>query len=390
MEKYIEYVNEFQEWNEYWIYFIENQLKKYLENNEENQTDIEHILDFLYHQKKKYKTIWYKTILEKAEAWNKKLIEQASSKDDEIEWVDYKTIKDFWDWFKIVQLISKSAYNREWKLMIHCVASYYGRNVEIYSLRDKKNLPHCTLEKDNQIKGEWNWSVHPKYIKYIVEFLEDIWMNVRQSEMKNLWYTRLKRNKYLKDEVELFRDMYYYWEITRDLFKDEYKIYIWDYKWNLDNLEYDYYTWNFYCYNNKLTSLEWMKEVLWNFDCSTNTLTSLKWMKEVWWDFYCYNNKLTSLEWVKEVWWDFDYSNNNLTSLKWMKEVWWDFNCRDNKLTSLKWMKEVWWDFYCYNNKLTSLKWMKEVWWDFYCYNNKLTSFKWMKKVWWRIYTDLS
>ena len=38
--------------------------------------------------------------------------------------------------------------------MSHCVASYYGRDVEIYSLRDKKNLPHCTLEKDNQIKGE--------------------------------------------------------------------------------------------------------------------------------------------------------------------------------------------------------------------------------------------
>jgi hypothetical protein len=38
--------------------------------------------------------------------------------------------------------------------MSHCVASYYGRDVEIYSLRDNKNLPHCTVEENKQVKGK--------------------------------------------------------------------------------------------------------------------------------------------------------------------------------------------------------------------------------------------
>ena len=65
MNKYIQYVNEIQGGNEYWIYFIENQLKKYLKDNKEDQTEIEHILDFVYSNKKIYKSIWYKTILKK-------------------------------------------------------------------------------------------------------------------------------------------------------------------------------------------------------------------------------------------------------------------------------------------------------------------------------------
>ena len=94
MEKYINYVNEFQEWNEYWLFFIENNLKS--EHNL-TQDNIEHILDFVWRNKKKYKKIGLKTILEKAESWNKKLIENASSKDNEVEWEDYEVIKDFWD-----------------------------------------------------------------------------------------------------------------------------------------------------------------------------------------------------------------------------------------------------------------------------------------------------
>lgn len=38
--------------------------------------------------------------------------------------------------------------------MSHCVASYYGRNAKIYSLRDSKNKPHCTIEDGQQVKGK--------------------------------------------------------------------------------------------------------------------------------------------------------------------------------------------------------------------------------------------
>jgi hypothetical protein len=55
---------------------------------------------------------------------------------------------------------------------------------------------------------------------------------------------------------------------------------------------------SFYCYSNKLTSLEnCPKTVGGNFNCSINELTSLKGAPtSIGISFYCSNNKLTSLE----------------------------------------------------------------------------------------------
>ena len=59
MEKFKKYINEFQEWNEYGIYFIENNLQK---ENTLPQDQTEQILDFVWRNKKKYKSLWLKTI----------------------------------------------------------------------------------------------------------------------------------------------------------------------------------------------------------------------------------------------------------------------------------------------------------------------------------------
>ena len=161
MQKYINYINEFQEGNVIWLKFIKNQLKKHLDSHNEDQTEIEHILDYLYSNPTvDISKIWYKTIAEKANKWNKKLQENVDMS-DEVVGVDYNIVLDFWDWFKIVKLLSKKAYQREGKLMSHCVGSYYGKNKDIYSLRDSRNNPHCTMEKDNQIKGKGNGSINP-------------------------------------------------------------------------------------------------------------------------------------------------------------------------------------------------------------------------------------
>lgn len=145
MKKYLTYISEFHENNIIEIEFVNNHLKKHLIDNEENQTEIETILDYLYSNKVNISKIGYSTILEKTEKWHKKL-QSVAIKDIEKEWEDYEIYMDFWDWFKIVKLISKSCYEREGKLMSHCVASYFWRNSKIYSLRDSKNLPHCTIE----------------------------------------------------------------------------------------------------------------------------------------------------------------------------------------------------------------------------------------------------
>jgi len=191
MDKYLLLIKRFQDNNKAGIYFVENQLKKHLESNEENQTEIEHILDYLYSTNKIFK-IGYITIKEKADKWSKKL-QKLSSKDKEKEEKDYEVVKK-WRGFKMVKLISKSAYNREGRLMNHCVSSYYGKNDDIYSLRDKNNKPHCTISKSSQqIKGKGNGSIHPKYIKYVVEFLEYLKIDVRDSEMKNLGYVNIEK-----------------------------------------------------------------------------------------------------------------------------------------------------------------------------------------------------
>ncbi len=119
---------------------------------------------------------------------------------------------------------------------------------------------------------------------------------------------------------------------------------------------------NFYCYNNKLTSLKFCpSEVGGKFDCADNKLKSLEHCPSVAGDdFSCGYNRLTSLNFCpSEVVGDFYCSYNNLTSLNFCpSEVVGDFYCHRNKLTSLedihKQIKKIGGDFYCHDNKIKS------------------------------------
>ena len=226
MQKYLNYVAQLHENKQNEIDFINNQLAKHLKTEQENQTEIEHILDFLFATDKSYKNIWYKTILEKAIAWDKKL-QSLSSKDEEIEWVDYEVVYDFWDWYRFVKLKSQSSYNREWKLMSHCVASYYGRDVAIYSLRDSNNNPHCTIEENKQVKWKWNQTVDNKYFWYCIKLLHHLWCKMWENEMRNIWYYKLDSiDEWLTcDEL---RDWKYVSEKNIDKIKDkDWDVYMW-------------------------------------------------------------------------------------------------------------------------------------------------------------------
>ena len=117
--------------------------------------------------------------------------------------------------------------------------------------------------------------------------------------------------KYVREDIELnFEEFYfwqisvYYWEISEDILRDEYKnkVYFGDFRWNIEQRKG---TWceiclgNFDCSYNKLTSLECAPRFVWNdFDCSNNNLTSLEWAPRfVWNDFDCSYNKLTDVQW---------------------------------------------------------------------------------------------
>ena len=234
--KYLQYIKEFHNNNQVEVYFVNNQLSKHLKENEENQTEIEHILDYLYSNPKiDISKIWYITIKEKAEKRNNKL--QSIKIKDDSDWIDI--VLDFKDWFKFVKLRSKESYKKEWKLMSHCVASYYWKWKDIYSLRDWNNNPHCTIEDWNQIKGKGNGKIDPKYIDYVVKFLEFNGMKVREEEMANLWYYKLD-----KIDTWLTCEKMYNWyvfEWNLHLLKDcEWNKYRWLWILNIKNLiEFD-------------------------------------------------------------------------------------------------------------------------------------------------------
>jgi hypothetical protein len=195
MTKYLNYCEGISEVES----FVKRGLSKHLKTNEENQTEIEHILDYLKQKEDKSKIykMCYSDVKVVSEKWNKTL-QKRGSKIGETE-SDTEVEIDFGDGMKLVKLINKAAYDREGFIMRHCVSSYYNNNsVTIYSLRDKNNDPHATIEvvKDNgninQIKGKGNGCIHPKYINYVLQSLDRIGHEVRDSELRHLGYVNLE------------------------------------------------------------------------------------------------------------------------------------------------------------------------------------------------------
>jgi len=177
------------------LLWINSVLKNYLKKSPDNQTEVEHILDYLMSSSAPTRLLKmsYKEAKSNTEKWNAAL--QKKGRDIVEGPEDLEQIHLFNDNSRIVKLLSKKAYQREGHLMRHCLGGYdVNSSVEIYSLRDSKNLPHCTFEvlKDdeqiNQIKGKGNGSIHPKYIEKVLKFLQLLDQDIRPSEMKNLGY----------------------------------------------------------------------------------------------------------------------------------------------------------------------------------------------------------
>ena len=176
----------------------------------------EHIIDWIEATKPvKLKKMRWDEALKAADKWTK----SEQKKGSHIKEAD-KDTKLFMGVgeFEIVQLIGENAFKREGHLMSHCVASYYGKTgMKIYSLRDKDNNPHCTFEvvgddRVQQVKGKGNGPIAPDYIEAVVQFLEKLGMEVRDSEMANLGYINIaKQKKYLNKETaaSLFRKTYW-------------------------------------------------------------------------------------------------------------------------------------------------------------------------------------
>ncbi|MEX0315105.1 MAG: hypothetical protein AB3N18_13085, partial [Allomuricauda sp.] len=133
IEKYLNYAQGMQASQEV-VSWVSTNLSNHLKKSEENQTEIEHIIDYLASDKapKRLKKMSYAQAKSNTDKWNKSLIKKGSKiKEDES---DVETVLELDNGFRWVKLVRESAYKREGFLMRHCVASYYGKGVEIYSL----------------------------------------------------------------------------------------------------------------------------------------------------------------------------------------------------------------------------------------------------------------
>lgn len=200
MNQYLTYVNGLGGSDEV-IEWVKTTLAKRAERAPLDQTEAEHILDYLMSDAapKRLRRMSYNQALLSADKWTK--ASQKKGRDIKESDSDVELIHDFMDGTRIVRLLTKEAFQREGFLMSHCVGGYNpnSTDVHIYSYRDKKNMPHATFEvrknqkEITQIKGKGNGAIHPRYINPILTFLQTIGIKVRPNDMKNLGYLHVSK-----------------------------------------------------------------------------------------------------------------------------------------------------------------------------------------------------
>lgn len=203
-------------------WWLENTGKAALKKNMTEESELEHLIDWFVSGSapQRLQKMSFKDAKRKTNEWMNANIKKGSSITETAD--DTKEFIDFKDGFKFMQLLTKNAFQREGSLMSHCLGGYNpSSDLKIYSLRDSKNNPHCTIEvrgdkEINQIKGKGNGNIHPKYINYVLDFLDKIGMKIRPSEMQNLGFYHIDRSHIdfikrigLDHEMVCIRNEYY-------------------------------------------------------------------------------------------------------------------------------------------------------------------------------------
>lgn len=198
--------------------WIDSNYKNYLKKNPPLENQIyDHLLDWLNSPEaesylKRLDRVSVKTAIELSNRWTE-LINKRNEKKlkEKTDLSNLDVIYKFNDGYFIARLRDEQSYLREGVLMGHCVGSYYGTKYnEIYSLRDKNNNPHCTIEFDTeekkicQIKGKANLEVVKKYHKYVAEFLNQLDFNkIYSYDIKNISSIYFGNYIFLNDEIPL-------------------------------------------------------------------------------------------------------------------------------------------------------------------------------------------
>lgn len=186
--------------NEFIKKWLDTNYQKFLTHNQPLEESVmTHILDWMNSSEgASYLPKLYKmtvpVVIQVADKWTESMNRKNAkeiAKNKLLEGVE--VIKTFSNNYKIVKLVNPESYMIEGVKMGHCVGSYHDRDVEIYSLRDQHNEPHCTIEFDPkrskicQIKGKANLAVVSKYHQYIADFLNEFnFERIFSHDLKNI------------------------------------------------------------------------------------------------------------------------------------------------------------------------------------------------------------
>jgi len=150
--------------------------------------------------------------IRQANLWTEKLSKKKVDKN--IARKGERLIKKYPDGFTWKELVSDEALDLEGVQMQHCVGSYAERvhrgEAIIWSLRDSKNLPHCTIQLSHgtkeviQIKGKQNSAVIEKYHSYVQDLLKTTLdkFDVDAHELRNVGLIKVKDKVYTIEEIK--------------------------------------------------------------------------------------------------------------------------------------------------------------------------------------------
>jgi hypothetical protein len=188
----------------------------------ETETMIQHILDFFRVNPNiaRLERMSVQDVVRAADAavasYNKRIAKQG----DEDDPAGVHTLMSFPGDYRVVELTTQKALDREGRLMGHCVGSLHGRYIQdgsrrIFSLRDPENMPHATIEvlssdlSTTEIKGRSNAPPIRRYWPMLQQFMDQAQIKI-DADHENLGLLRIPNpdtGAYQTMTTDQFRDM---------------------------------------------------------------------------------------------------------------------------------------------------------------------------------------
>lgn len=192
----------------------------------QTQTMIEHIMDFFEGNPNppRLDRMSVENVVQAADLavkqYNAKVAKELKKAGNQESEADIKTLVEYPGGYRIVEMLTQKALDREGNIMSHCVGSHHGEYLKsgqrrMFSLRDAQNEPHATIEvnadnmRTTEIKGKGNRAPVRRYWPMLRDFVEKYGVMV-QGDHHNIGLLSLPNpttGQWVTMTQEQFRDM---------------------------------------------------------------------------------------------------------------------------------------------------------------------------------------